>query len=69
MTTVAPKPKPKTALGKRLLAIRELMKITQADAAEKMGVSRQTWSAWERGSKSPHRAHLKLLDFLENGQL
>ena len=53
-------PKRKTALAKKLVALRESLKITQAIAAQRTGVSVFTWVAWENG-KAPGRLAKQLL--------
>lgn len=37
----------------RLVKIREQLKLTQARAAELIGVSTRSWVAWERGYRTP----------------
>lgn len=43
-----------------LRAKREKRELTQREAAEQTGVSRQTWVSWERGAK-PNVEHLQVL--------
>lgn len=70
MSTMAPKPKRKTtALGKRLLAIRQRLGISQREAGERVGVTMEGWHAWESRGKSPTKAHMKLIILLEEGKI
>lgn len=46
-------------IGKKLKNLRKGRKLTQADAAEQMGVSRCTVSNYECGRRSPHLSELK----------
>lgn len=36
-------------------------KLTQAEAADKIGVEQPIWSAWERGLRSPSKQSARLL--------
>lgn len=69
MARMANTPKTRKALGRRLVALREKQKLTQADAAERIGVSRETWQSWETGRRAPTGATLKLIGLLESGKL
>lgn len=70
MKTMGRPPKArKTALGKRLLAIRERLALTQAQAAEKLGITEDAWFSWESGRNKPTASHLILIQFLEDGKL
>jgi len=44
-----------------LRRIRELMRWTQAQAAEKAGVTENTWARWERGEMAVHPARVAFL--------
>lgn len=46
-------PTPKKAFGKRLKAARTTAKLTQAKAAENLGVNKVTVSSWELGHNFP----------------
>lgn len=48
----------KVLLGKRLKAARSTAKLSQEFAAEALGVTRQSVSAWERGASSPSAVQL-----------
>lgn len=41
------------ALGKRLLLMRTRASLSQAQAAESLGIRRQTMTAWEAGDSEP----------------
>jgi transcriptional regulator with XRE-family HTH domain len=70
MKTMGRKPKKRTTpLGKRLLAIRERLNLTQEEAAEKVCVSLNAWFAWEIGKVTPTRGNLKLISLLEQGKI
>ena len=69
MTGMANKPRPRKQLGKRLVAIRAKLGLTQAEAAAKICVSRESWQSWETGRRTPNGSALKLLQMLEAGQL
>lgn len=70
MVTMGRKPLArKTALGKRLLALRERLGLTQREAAEKVGVTLNAWQKWEAGRQRPTESHLKLIDILDGGKL
>ncbi len=69
MQTMGRTPKPKGVMGKRLAAIREKLGLTQAEAAEKVCMSRANWHSIETGKTKPTKAHLKLIEFLEEGKL
>ena len=40
---------------------RDLMRWTQAQAAEKVGVTENTWARWERGQMAVHPARVAFL--------
>lgn len=52
----------------RLLELRErwgsAKKLPQADAAERVGVSRRSWIAWEQGKQIPARPVQILIELL-----
>jgi DNA-binding XRE family transcriptional regulator len=50
-------------------AIRERLGLTQEQAAEKIGVTRQTWIRWETGARKPSKPYLILFDMLEADRL
>jgi transcriptional regulator with XRE-family HTH domain len=57
---------PVSALGERLTVLRKRLKLRQADLAERVGVSRMTVSAWERGEAVPASENLgKLAQVLQ----
>jgi transcriptional regulator with XRE-family HTH domain len=45
----------------QLRRIRDLMRWTQAQAADKAGVTENTWARWERGEMAVHPARVALL--------
>ncbi len=59
----------KSDVAKRLTAIREKLGLTQAEAAEKLGVSVQTIVGWERGWQRPDKRSLKLIGILESQKI
>jgi DNA-binding XRE family transcriptional regulator len=59
----------KTALGKRLQALRDRLDLTQEDAAGRIRVARRTWHMWETGQAKPQPSYLLLIEMLEKGQL
>jgi transcriptional regulator with XRE-family HTH domain len=62
-------PQPKYALGKRLVVLRKKLGLTQKEAAEKVFVTRDAWQSWEAGTRNPSKAHLKLIELLDQGKL
>lgn len=46
----------------KLKARRKELKLTQKDIADRLGISYQAYSAWERGVKKPSREKVKLLE-------
>ena len=50
--------------GNKLCALRESLKISQKDVANKLGVSIKTISKWENGSCYPNQKHFKTLSNL-----
>ena len=46
----------------KLKARRKELKMTQKDIADRLGISYQAYSAWERGVKQPSREKVKLLE-------
>lgn len=67
MATVAKKRSTKIPPPETIRAIRG--SLTQAEAAEKIGVSQSVWSAWERGAKVPSRQSALLLELLRRKKL
>jgi transcriptional regulator with XRE-family HTH domain len=51
----------KTTLGQRLLAIRTEANLTQQAFAEAIGVTRQTVTRWETGTRSPDLLQLEAI--------
>lgn len=60
---------PHITFGRMLRKLREIEKLTQAEAAEKMrdldpkgkGVSESTWNRWEQGHRLPSRTNIDLI--------
>ena len=50
----------------KLKARRKELKLTQKDIADKLGISYQAYSAWERGIKAPSREKVNLLEQILN---
>ncbi len=48
MKTGRPSTRPRTIFGERLLAAREVLGVSQAFVAEKLGISQASYGAWER---------------------
>lgn len=46
----------------KLISRRKVLKLTQKDIAEQLGISYQAYSAWERGVKSPSKDKVKRLE-------
>ncbi len=59
----------KSSMALRLTAIREKLGLTQAETAEKLGVTRQSVMSWERGLRIPDARSLKLIELLEHGKI
>lgn len=55
----------------RLLAIRARLKLTQEQAAERIGVSQGAWAAWESRTalRTPSRQSVTLIELLEAGKI
>ena len=51
---------------KKLKARRKEVKLTQKNIADKLGISYQAYSAWERGIKEPSRAKVQQLEQILN---
>lgn len=47
-----------------LKALRKSLHLTQARAAQIIGVNWKTWANWEQGLRQPHPAALKLIEML-----
>lgn len=62
MLVMAKKPQPLTP--ERIRTIRKAAELTQAEAAEKVGVTQGVWSDWERGTKRPSRQSQLLIRML-----
>jgi DNA-binding XRE family transcriptional regulator len=54
-----------------LRALRERLGLTQAEAADKVGVARRTWMYWENPARDrrPSSSHAKLIKLLADGKL
>ncbi|MFR4290287.1 MAG: XRE family transcriptional regulator [Streptococcus salivarius] len=52
----------------KLKARRKELKLTQKDIADRLGISYQAYSAWERGVKKPSREKVKKLEQILNVQ-
>ena len=50
----------------KLKTRRKELKLTQKDIADRLGISYQAYSAWERGVKQPSREKVKLLEQILN---
>jgi len=48
MNTGRPSTRPRTVFGERLRAARETLGLSQAQVAEKFGISQASYGAWER---------------------
>lgn len=48
----------------RFTSIRKRLKISQAQAARRIGVNLRTWQAWEYGTRTPSSAANMLIDML-----
>ena len=57
--------------AKYLLALRDRLNLTQADAAKRVGIHPVSWCRWERGSPMPELTYLgiraKLGELVEAG--
>ena len=49
---------------KRLDKLRKSLKLTQAEAAAKLGISVRTWQNWEQGRTRPDMAAVRLLQIV-----
>ena len=49
----------------KLKARRKELKLTQKEIAEKLGISFQAYSAWERGVKEPSKEKMCIRDRVE----
>ncbi len=50
-------------------AIRKKRGLTQAQAAEKIGVGQGVWSSWEKGTRRPSRQSAILIDLLDRKKI
>lgn len=66
--TVMAKRKPKKKTWAALAEAREKRGQTQADAAEKVGITQGTWSAVESGLRQPSRQLRVLLELYISGK-
>jgi DNA-binding transcriptional regulator YiaG len=53
----------------QIKALRDKLGLTQAQAAEKVGVGQGVWSAWESGQRRPSRQSAILIDLLRQGKI
>lgn len=58
---------PRKFTPKQIKAIRERLELTQARAAEKVGVSRSHWAAMETGQQHFSKSVAILIDMLDRG--
>lgn len=65
MTLMAKKRELSTYTPEQILAIRTRLDLTQAEAADKVGVARRTWQDWERGVAMMPVPVARLLDCLQ----
>ena len=56
------------AFGQSMLTLRTTLGLTQAELADRLGVSRRAGGEWELGSSYPKAEHLKALLALAVGQ-
>jgi DNA-binding XRE family transcriptional regulator len=54
---------------KRLKALRARLKLTQGEAAAKIGVAMRTWINWENEHRTPTSTAAVLIDLLSQGKL
>lgn len=53
----------------RFTSIRKRLNISQAVAAERIGVNLRTWQAWEYGTRTPSKHASKLVTLLSEGKI
>lgn len=53
----------------KVKSVRDNLGLTQAEAAEKVGVSRRAWAAWESGERQLSPSSIILLRLLAEGKL
>ncbi len=53
----------------RIRALRQTLKLTQAAAAARVRITRESWACWEIGSRTPKGSMMLLLDLMEEGKL
>lgn len=60
-----------TLTPSKIREIRESLGLTQAEAAERIGVARRTWMYWESKTRgqSPSPAAARLIRLLQEGKL
>lgn len=51
---------------KRISDLRRSLELTQARAAERLGVSTSTWVSWENGRRTPDKRSRRLLNMMRN---
>lgn len=57
---------PEPLNSEQIRAIREQHHLSQADFARQLSVSIQSLNAWERGTRKPNHATLKLLNIVKH---
>jgi len=53
----------------KIAELRAALKLTQAAAAKKVGVTRRQWAAWEAAESRPSGPALLLLTLLKDGKI
>lgn len=72
MTLTMAKKKPKSSwTPAKIRKLRESLGLTQAEAAERIGVARRTWMYWESETReqSPSPAAARLIRLLAEGKI
>lgn len=70
MLTMGRKPLPrKSKFARELTDLRERLGLTQAQAAEKVGVTVRAWLSWERGTRTPSPSAVKLIKLIDQGTI
>jgi DNA-binding transcriptional regulator YiaG len=57
------------SLPMQLKALRKRLGLTQAEAAERIHVTRTSWSFWEAGMRTPSQRTLFLIQLLKDGKI
>jgi DNA-binding transcriptional regulator YiaG len=63
------KPRKSPWTAKKIRDLRKRLKLTQAAAAAKVGVTRRQWAAWEADESQPSGPSAILLTLLHNGKI